>query len=297
MSPDQKIAICKKTRVYAQHTLYRVLKDIIGLVGKPSEVEIRDQWLVEMRKHPDLFPEGWYSPPPQGVGILAGSDADGDACRVNFASLREQDKWPRPDIRLDLKNGLLFVYASPFDRNTGIIGDFGLTLYFGDAPKIQTHLRQCLRIVRQVFDFVQVGQTFAEIAAYQKQLITKAGLNNEIVCVTDPAPADDFGHTIPFVMEDPTPNESELLIKGDYDAIKTMISKKRVFGRAGESLTVQSGMAFTIEPRPRVIADPSVPMVYFHTICVLYENGDKELLTGFDDLLQLAGMDYLEDIK
>lgn len=117
-----------------------------------------------------------------------------------------------------------------------------------------------------------------------------AGFSNEIVCVTNPSPADDFGHTIPYIMEEMTPAESAILQGGDYNTIKNMISKKRIFGRESEKLTIRNGMAFTIEPRPRPLHDPTVPMVYFHTICTISENGEKELLTNFDELFQISDM-------
>src|SRR3989338_2891276 len=94
--PNQKIKICKSVREYAQKSPLRVVQEILNNNLKPSEVEIREMWLSELRKNHDLFKEGWYSPPPHGTGILIGTDNDGS--RLNYKSFRPKEMWPRKDI-------------------------------------------------------------------------------------------------------------------------------------------------------------------------------------------------------
>jgi hypothetical protein len=52
-------------------------------------------------------------------------------------------------------------------------------------------------------------------------------------------------------------------------------------------------LAFTIEPRAIKNNEPQIPILYFHTIAMFNEDGKKELLTGFDKIFKLVGMDYL----
>ena len=73
-----------------------------------------------------------------------------------------------------------------------------------------------------------------------------------------------------------------------------MISEKRIYVRASEEQQVKKGMAFTIEPRPRAVNKTKIPMVSLHSICAIHENGEKELITGFDELFNLAGMEYMK---
>ncbi|MFA6106159.1 MAG: M24 family metallopeptidase [Patescibacteria group bacterium] len=294
MNKDQKIEICKRTRKYAQESFFKVMRKILTDNLKVSEAGIRDMWLFELRKNEAIFKDGWYSPPPHGIGVLIGTDNDGEESRLNYKSMRPEEIWPRDNIYLNTKNGLIYAYASPIDKKTGIIGDFGMTLYFGKKKEIVDHLISCYRIVQEIYEYVKPGLAFSEIAGYAKDLISSRGLNNEIEARTNPSPADDVGHTIPFIMEEMTEKEMEILKSESCDKIKSMISEKRIFVRASEVQTVKNGMAFTIEPRPRVVNNTKIPMVSFHSICAIGENGEKELITNFNELFQLAGMGYMK---
>lgn len=296
MMPDQKIEICRQTRKLASKALFDVLEPILKGNLAPSETEIRDLWLAKLRENSAIFGEGWYSPPPHGIGLLFGPDNGGGQNHFNFTNLRLESSWPREDLRLDAENGLLFAYASPFDKKTGIIGDFQTTLYFGDKPEIIDHLILCREAMRQIFDYVKPGLTFSQVAARMTEIIAAHGLNNKIEYIADLSPADDVvGHTIPFVMENMTNPESATLVDGNYNPIKEIISKKRQFVRNSNDLVITKGMAFTIEPRPRVADNPDIPMVSFHSICAIHENGAKELLTNFEELFALCGMKYMKE--
>ncbi len=293
MNPNQKIEICKKTRDCAQKSLFKVIHQILENNLHPSESEIRDMWIFELRKNDAIFKDGWYSPPPHGIGILVGTDNDNEESRLNYKSLRPGEIWPRENININTKNSIIYAYSSPIDKETGIIGDFGITLYFGKKKEIINHLVLCYKIVQEVFEYVKPGVTFSQIAKYMKNLINLYGLNNEIEAMTSPSSADDVGHTIPFIMEVMAKEESATLNRKNHDEIKKMISEKRIFVRASENQVVKNGMAFTIEPRPRVVNNPKIPMVSFHSICAINENGGKELITNFDKIFDLVGMQYM----
>jgi hypothetical protein len=135
MKKDQRIKICKRTREYSQKSFFNILQKILDNNLNPSETEIRDMWIFELRKNDAVLKDGWYLPPPHGIGILIGTDNDGQNSRLNYKSLRPQEIWPRNDIKLNRENGIIYAYSSPIDKKTGIIGDFGITLYFGKKKK------------------------------------------------------------------------------------------------------------------------------------------------------------------
>ena len=188
----------------------------------------------------------------------------------------------------------MYVYASPVDRETGMIGDFGMTLYFGDNPDVVNHLKLCLQLDRELYNHIKIGMPFKEIYNYAQRLWHDYGFVNEIVSTSDPT-GTNLGHTIPASYEDWTPHELNLLQQGNanYESLKNMISKKRKFINSIETLPVQAGMAFTNEARPTVKDHPDIPMVSFHTIIMVKPDGSMEFITQFEDIFKLVGMNYM----
>ena len=68
-----KLAICKQTRKVSSDSLLRTLTKALGTNDPISESQFRDFWLSELRTHKELFPDGWYTPPPHGIGVLFGN--------------------------------------------------------------------------------------------------------------------------------------------------------------------------------------------------------------------------------
>ena len=66
--PQQKLEHCKLVREIASKALHDALSD--SLSQHLSETQLRDRWLENMRKNEIVFPCGWYSPPPHGIGVL-----------------------------------------------------------------------------------------------------------------------------------------------------------------------------------------------------------------------------------
>lgn len=290
MTPDKKLEICKNTREIAANTLYTVLSTVLKSNKKISEAKFRDLWLKELQKHPAILSSGWYDPPPHGLIVLFGTDAN--PARLDFTSVRSQEWWPRDDVFLDKKSGVLFLYASPVDKQTGIIGDFELTLYLGSKTDIQNHLNQNLTIIQQIVSFIDVGKSFADITVFANISLEKNGLTNNIISTSDPT-AVNIGHSIPFSCEEPTQDEIRVLREANTKTVANMISNKRVFVNNAEQFMVRPGMAFTIEPRSKVKRKPHICLAGYHTIVLIKENGEKELLTNFDKLFQLTKMDYM----
>lgn len=288
-----KLEICKQTRKFAADSLHKVLKKLLESNEPISEMMLRDAWLAEMRENKNIFPDGWYTPPPHGMIILFATDKDTE--RFNYKNARNEVTWPKNDIFLDKKNGVIFCYASPVDKKTGMIGDFGITLYFGDNDEIKQLTKDCLYLDKEIFDYAQIGIKISEVAVFAEKRIHAYEMTNEIISITDKF-ATNIGHGIPTSNENWNAEEKQILQEGDTDweSTKDMISKKRFFVNNNESLVIKPQIAFTIEPRPKVVNKPHLPSsICYHTIALFKESGEKELLTDFDDLFTLVGMDYM----
>lgn len=287
-----KLLVCKKTRKYTADCLLKVLKEVLEKEEKISEAEFRDKWLKELRKSKDIFPDGWYVPPPHGMTVLFGTDED--FSRLNFSSIRPEKFWPRKDVYLNLTKGIAMLYASPVDKKTGIIGDFETTIYFGKKKKTKKHLKTNIEIIKKIYDYLQIGMPFSQIVSMANKEFKNQGLTNEVLSINDPTNTN-IGHTIPFSYEEISLEENDILKQGDrnWQNMLTMISKKRKFVNAEEQLLINPGMAFTIEPRLKNSNNKSVPFSTYHSIILFKENGEKELLADYDEIFKLVGMDYM----
>lgn len=283
------INACIRTRQIAADTFAAVLRGVLGTDTPISEAEFCRQWLAELHTHSELHEDGWYTPPPHGIFAQFATDAD--PARVRHDSNRPQEAWPRDDIFLDRKHGIVTAYASPVDRVTGMIGDFGITLYFGDKPEIKTLLRKMLEIDIALYEELRPGMTLAEVAKRGIALMHKAGLQNEIASINDPT-GTNIGHSFPASDMGWSAGELAVLNAGDWTAAADLISKRRRFVSLGDTAPVGENFIYTIEPRPVMLDRPDLPMTSFHTI-VVWERGQKKLVTNFGDIFTLAGMDYM----
>lgn len=284
------LEICKKTRKIAAESLCKTLNKVLKQNTPVSEVDFRNLWLKELRKHQEIFPDGWYTPPPHGIGVLFGTEENVE--RINYKSLRPQENWPKKNILLDQKKGLAYLFAGPVDKKIGIIGDFGVTIYFGKNKKIINHLITCYKLTKKIFDHSKTGMRFSDIAKYSFKLCKEKNLINTIESSTDPT-GTNIGHTIPSTDTNCTNTDNKIFKNESWEKICKLISNKRIFLNETQQTILKKGMAITIEPRPRSLVDPIIPMVSFHTIGLFHENGEKELLTNFDEIFKLANMTYM----
>lgn len=250
-----------------------------------SESDLRDLWLSKLRKNKDIFEDGWYMPPANGIGVIFATDKESG--RLHHKSLRTMVA--RDDVVLDKEVGIAYVYCSPVERKTGIIGDFGMTFYLGKDSEIISHLIKCREINRQIFERLKVSMKFREIFDIATGIIENSGLRNDVLSVTSPDSVNVIGHTIPGVDEEFTVDEKRIL-QNAWNRACDMISKKRRFVGSDEHTAIKLPSAFTIEPR---VKSDTKPMVSYHTIAAFHENGRKELLENFDDIFRLTGMNYM----
>ncbi len=293
MKVEEKINIFKKTRKIATESFYDALQNELNTNEQVSEAQLRNAWLDSMRESGQILEDGWYQPPPHGMAVLFAKDTDGVQSRLNFTSLRVQENWPRDDVFLDIGSGLISVYASPVDKRTGIIGDFGLTLYLGSDKDIQNHLRATYKLTNKIADYMQIGMTFAEVTKYAHGLMQDNGFVNEVECTTEPSLGDNVGHTIPAVYESWTQEEQAVIDVGDMEQMKDVISNNRIYLSSNEDTKIAPGMAITVEPRPTISSNSKIPMGFYHTVCIFHENGEKEFVTEFGKIFRLASMDYM----
>lgn len=289
MTPDEKIQICKQTRKIASETLAKTLKELLSKNEPISEKLFADKWLENLRKYSEIFPEGWYIPPPHGIAVLF--SPENNPARVSYESLRKEENRPKENVILNSGNGFAYFYTSPVNRGSGIIGDFGVTLFFGNNQKIKDYLRLCYEITKKIFDFAKTGMQFSDIAGYSNKLCRENNLTNTIVSSSDPT-GTNIGHTVPGINLNWSRDEQKVFEGGGWDEVCKLISGKRIFVNEAEQTKIKPGMAITIEPRPISLTDSSLPMVGFHTIALFYEDGKKELLNEFVELFRLAGERY-----
>lgn len=289
---DNRLEICKRTRKIASDALYETLETLLKENKPISEVRLRDIWLKNMRRNKSIFLDGWYDPPPHGIGVLFGSASGNSRC--NYKTLRSDNIWPKDRVFLKDENELAYLFASPVNQSSGIIGDFGLTIYLGDNKTVQEHIQKCLKINYEIFEYIQTGMAFSEIYEFAEELFKRYKVINEVSSTTD-LTGKDLGHTIPCSHKDWSEEELKILHGNDWRMITNMISKERIFVNSVEKTTYQNYMAITLEPRLTVIDNPEIPIVSFHTIILIDGNGNKELLTNFDEIFRLVGMDYVID--
>ena len=173
--PIDKLRIIAKTRAWAAQSFTNVLGNLVQSGNQISEVVLRNHWLKKIRENSNIYPNGWYLPPPHGIGVLFGTEVNYQ--RMNYQSLRQENSWPKDNIFLDKNNGIIYVFFSPVDKSTGMIGDWGLTIYCGKNPDIIEHLKLCLSLNYQVLEHAQVGMTFSELTNFANKLFLKQGLS------------------------------------------------------------------------------------------------------------------------
>jgi hypothetical protein len=289
MDKVTRITAMERTRAMAARTLAEALRELLEQPDTFSETELRDAWLERMRAEGDAYDDGWYTPPPHGIILLFATGAD--PARLQHVNYRAQETWSREDIMFDREDGLIYAYASPVDRATGIIGDFGVTLYWGKDQEVQEHLAGCLELDQAVAQGVAPDMKLSQVTQRCEELLKARGWRNTVLSLNDPTGVN-IGHTIPAVAEGWSAEERAIIDGGSWEQAAKLISSGRLFMNLVEEARAEEVVAFTIEPRPSVDGRPDLPGTAYHTICVV-ESGQKRLVTNFDELFELVGMDYM----
>lgn len=267
-----------RTRETAAALLTEALRDIDGV----SESEVAEKILKGMGTHSELFPDGWYDPPPRGVAILFG---DAEHKRTQFETLREETFWPKSEFKFESES-VGMVYLSPVDKETGMFGDIGFSIYRGTSQATKDHLKDCLRIVEMAAEHAEVGMRFSDLYAYA-QGIFHDKVHKKIGWMTtahDPLKIN-LGHTAPGSYGDSTP------LGATFAETKEAIRSRRIYINEEEQFVIPETCAFTVEAR-LVDAEEKEPNVFFHVI-VVFSEGKKRVLTNFNEIFTMLGMDYM----
>ncbi len=268
------------TRKTAEQIAVESLGDLLGI----SEAGLRDKILTEIGRNTEIHSEGYYSPPPGGIGVIFDQ---APFSRLKYDSLRNPDFWPKDNIFFE-KETVGMVYFSPVDRNTSMIGDIGFTFYTGDNIEIQKHIMKCHSAILGIAEHSQIGMKFSELCLYASNYFKKSGLKMTKWTAknSDPNQSINLGHTIPGSFED------NLVFGETFDKVKETIRVKRVPFIDTENFTIPATCAFTVESRLEDLGNPGLPSVHFHFI-VCFDKGKKTILKNFDKIFEAVGMDYM----
>lgn len=258
------------------------VKSLIN-IDNVSEVELREKILSEIAAHHDLFPQGWYAPPPSGVGILFDISP---FTRLQFKSLRNPESYPNKQS-IFKKESVGIIYFSPVDKNTDMIGDIGFTIYNGDNEKIKQHIKKCFSITKKIAEYAKVGMKFSELYFYAQDLLKKElKIVGWMTTTSDPNLGINLGHTIPGSFE------NNLNFGDSFDEIQETIKNNRIYINQVENFVIPETCAFTVEIRLADVGNPDLPNAFFHFI-VTFDKGQKAILENFENIFKIANMDYM----
>src|SRR3989344_4042084 len=270
------ISAIERTRETAASILSSALTNFQG----KTEQEIRDRILKEMARCTEIFPQGWYDPPPGGVSILIGKE------RMEFDSLRKPEYWPRPDVRYT-SDAPAMMYVSPVDRATQMLGDFGLTIYQGDDATLQSHVRRGLNTVLDIAQRANIGMSFADLYVAGREVLAQNRFEHaRISTITSNAGDSNFGHTVPWSNGETAPGELPI------DQLREKIRVARRFINPYEQYVIPPTCSFTVESRLLDPAKPALYNIFFHVI-VTFSEGEKKVLTNFEEIFKQVGMKYM----
>lgn len=263
----------------------QALADTVRAIGEtgPTEVDLRDKFQRRLSLTPGASTEGWYSPPPHGIILTVANPPI--FARMEQPSYRVESAWPSPS-EIFTDESILYCYSSQIHLATGLIGDIGCTLYRGSNQRVMSHLRRVWDVTMAIIDEAEIGMSFCDLYEQAGRLIGKSGFENNIYSVHDGS-ATNIGHTIPWSYEMITDDEADILHNGNPLAIADLVSNKRRFISATETLEITEGMAFTVEPR---LSGHGVPTVSFH-IVVAFDGPDPVVITEFDPLFEAFEME------
>lgn len=281
---QERIVACLKLRKDLSEAFALLLSNTTGL----NEISFCEKLHNQFFQNESIYSHGWYEPPPLGMAALFGEEKD-NFKRLQFDTLRKEEFWPKKEFVVTANTAAL-LYASPVDKQSGIIGDFGLTVYTGENIEVQQHLQACLSVVEKTAEYAQVSMELREVHNYSQKLLKSQGLtNNRTVTYTDKV-GTNIGHTIPWSYEDPSSQESDLIQSGNFEQVKNLISKKRVNLNKEEKFKIPTNIAFTTEIRIESLSNPSLPNTFFHII-VAFVNGHKTINGNFKPTFEALNTD------
>lgn len=275
-----------RIRDLRRDTGYAFAKAYQELVHSPfSELDLKDRWLRHLQTHLHFHDHGWYSPPPDGIICSFGKVSDNYAA-LRTPSFRTPSSWPA-QTEHDVED-ISLVYASPIDRASNLIGDWGLSIYSGSKSDIKEHFENTLRATLYVAQSARSGMSFKELYTIALETGMRHGLSSTNVQSISDKVGTNIGHTIPLSYAD-TPNHEKIENAKSNDERRDAISAARIFINDKETKVIEDNMAFVIEPR---YSTDKYPDILFH-MTLIFINGEKEICHEYRPALEVAGMQHL----
>jgi hypothetical protein len=272
----RNVGVIETTRATASEIVRSVLLQIEG----KSEIHTRNLLQRGCSAHPELFAGGWYSPPPGGIAVLFAYEP---YTRMQFETLRDKKFWPGKDRYTQESLGL--VYMSPVDIKTGMLGDIGLSFYQGSDERVRRHLKTVYEAVLAVAGHAEVSMRMNELYSFAQHQFTTNGLKVGYMTTAHDPLKINLGHTAPGSYANGVPRG------GTFEKTKEAIRSGRLYINEAEEFQIPTTCAFTVEAR-LIDVDGKMPNVFFHVI-VTFVDGEKKILTNFDDIFKSVGMSYM----
>lgn len=277
--PDLIEAIVR-TRARAAGIVADSLSDIHGA----SEKGVCGKILKGLSDTSELYPKGWYDPPPGGVAVLF-DEKPYD--RLKFDTLRAPEFFPSEKFRFGAES-VGIIYASAVDKASGLLGDVGCTIYNGKDQKIREHIRKTYGAIISAAGHAEAGMKFSEL--YKFAIDSFGGESRVIAWMTtfhDPLKVN-LGHTIPGSFGNDLPGAN------NFEELKEAIRTRRTYINAVEEFRIPETCAFTFEARLMDPQKPELPNVFVHYI-VTFSAGQKRILADFEGIFKAAGMaEYMQ---
>jgi hypothetical protein len=273
----ENIKSVEQARDLAADIINTVLQNVRG----KSELQIKNELLLESGKYPELSPSGWYDPPPGGISVLF---ADSPYDRMKFETLRDEKYWPSNDSRFnDESVGL--IYMSPVDKNTGMFGDMGFSFYNGKDEAVREHFKKAYKSVLAIANHAEVGMRMNELYSFAQAQFDRSGVKVGYMTTTHDPLKVNLGHTAPGSYGDRSPK------RDTFRDTREAIRSRRLYINEAETFIIPETCAFTTEAR-LIDTDENMPNIFFHVI-VTFVQGKKKVITNFDKIFKTLGMEYM----
>lgn len=260
-----------------RETAAQIVAELLSGIDRISEADFSERLKRKIAEHPELYPDGWYDPPPSGIAALW---ATAPFTRLQFSSLRDKPYWPS-DTRFT-EESVGMVYCSPVKKETGLLGDFGCTLYRGSDERVRAHIRNSFEAIYAIAEQASIGMKFSELFSIAGKIFKERGVRIGWMRTDHDQLQVNLGHTVPGSYGEVSPADES------FSAARERIRTGRLYINTAETFQIPETCAFTVEAR---LTDESgtLPNAFFHLI-VLFQDGEKRILTNFDTIFRISGM-------
>lgn len=272
-------------RTIVSDSLTKVILEVFGR-NDISERSIKDAWLEETSSRTNLTYNGWYSPPENGMAILASHGDDME--RTHFRSFRDPQFFASRDP-IDWSSSTITAYASNVDSVSGLPADFATTIYFGDRKDVKEHVQQSFAACQELLSELKEVTSGKELYIRMEDILAQRRIDGRTWSTTDND--YNFGHTLPLLAtvhglasrsEKP---QQKIVTSAGAEEMRT----HREFLSSESELDLLSGIQFTVEPQCVSQHTENLPKVMIHYV-VQHRNGIFQVCDVCEDLPSRYGL-------